>query len=319
MSNMRSEGDASRESPVASRHFELRLPVLLRQSLSPVGHGAQDRTVRFEGEHVCIRAFWTPQGPATLKLEAVRAEGASPARVVDATAWGQGADWALDVAPDHCGASDSLEGFEPKGLVADLHHRFPGLRIIRAHTVFHCMVPAVLGQKVTGKEAMRAYGAMIRSWGTPAPGPFDLMLPPLPKDIAARPYFDWHPMGVERRRAEVLRECARRARRLEEAVQMDLADAHRRLRALPGIGPWTAAEVARSALGDADALSVGDYHLKNVVSYNLKGEARGTDEQMLELLEPYAGHRGRVQRLLHLGGKSPPKFGPRTRIHGFRG
>lgn len=299
------------ESPKGRRRVELRLPLSLRQTVSPLGHGRRDQTLRFEGGRAFVRAFWTPDGAATLRVEV-------DGNHVEASAWGEGADWALEAAPDHVGANDSLEGFEPTGVVADIHRQLPGLRITRARTVFHCMVPAVLGQKVTGKEASMAYGAMIRDWGAPAPGPFELRLPPRPQDIAAKPYFELHPMGVERRRAEVLRECARRARRLEETADMSLPDAHRRLRALPGIGVWTAAEVARSALGDADALSVGDYHLKNFVSYNMRGEPRGTDEQMLELLEPYAGHRGRVQRLLELGGKSPPRYGPRMSIRDFR-
>jgi hypothetical protein len=33
---------------------------------------------------------------------------------------------------------------------------------------------------------------------------------------------------------------------------------------------------------------------------------------MLELLEPYRGQRGRVQRLLELSGIWPPKYGPRA-------
>ena len=94
---------------------------------------------------------------------------------------------------------------------------------------------------------------------------------------------------------------------------MTLPDAHRRLQALPGVGPWTSAEVAIVALGDADAVSVGDFHLPHLVSYALAGEPRGTDERMLELLEPYRGQRGRVQLLLEAGGITAPRFGPRMR------
>jgi len=92
---------------------------------------------------------------------------------------------------------------------------------------------------------------------------------------------------------------------------MEPEAARRRLRALPGIGPWTAAEVTALALGDPDAVSVGDFHLPHVVSWALAGEPRGSDERMLELLEPYRGHRGRVLRLLQLAGITAPRFGPR--------
>ena len=83
------------------------------------------------------------------------------------------------------------------------------------------------------------------------------------------------------------------------------------MRAFPGIGPWTAAEVGIRAFGDPDAVSVGDFHVPNMVAWALAGEPRGTDERMLELLEPYRGQRGRVIRLLELAGTKAPRYGPR--------
>jgi 3-methyladenine DNA glycosylase/8-oxoguanine DNA glycosylase len=83
------------------------------------------------------------------------------------------------------------------------------------------------------------------------------------------------------------------------------------LRAFPGIGPWTAAEVGMRAFGDPDAVSVGDFHIPNMVAWALAGEPRGTDERMLELLEPYRGQRGRVIRLLELAMFEAPRYGPR--------
>jgi 3-methyladenine DNA glycosylase/8-oxoguanine DNA glycosylase len=71
------------------------------------------------------------------------------------------------------------------------------------------------------------------------------------------------------------------------------------------------------AFGDADAVSVGDYHLKNVAAWHLAGEARGTDERMLELLEPFRPFRGVVMRLLGFAGAAP-RFGPRMPLRGFQ-
>ena len=124
-------------------------------------------------------------------------------------------------------------------------------------------------------------------------------------------YFDLHPLGLERRRAEVIIRSAARAAAIEGLAAIDPADARSRLERLPGIGPWTAAEVARVAWGDPDALSVGDYHIPNLVAFALAGEPRADDARMLELLEPYRGQRGRVQRLLELSGMSAPRYGPR--------
>jgi 3-methyladenine DNA glycosylase/8-oxoguanine DNA glycosylase len=114
----------------------------------------------------------------------------------------------------------------------------------------------------------------------------------------------FHRFGVERRRAEILRRLGIVAARLEEAVGLGLDAAYARFRAIPGVGPWTAGYVAMLALGDCDAVFVGDLHLPHLVSSALAGERRGSDERMLELLEPYRGHRARVVRLLLAGAQS---------------
>ena len=115
-------------------------------------------------------------------------------------------------------------------------------------------------------------------------------------------------MAAEARRFEGLSEAARRPGSGGQGAE-NLATA---LRALPGIGPWTAAEVTLRALGDPDAVSVGDFHLAHVVGYALGGREGGTDEEMLELLAPWAGHRARVVKLLERAGVGPPRRGPRV-------
>jgi 3-methyladenine DNA glycosylase/8-oxoguanine DNA glycosylase len=123
-----------------------------------------------------------------------------------------------------------------------------------------------------------------------------------------------HRLGIERRRFGIIQTAAARARRLEATVDRDPAEARRLLTTLPGIGPWSAAEVSLVAYGDRDVVSVGDYHLPHQVAWALAGEVRGSDARMLELLEPYRGHRARVIRLLTLGGIQAPRFGPRMRL-----
>ena len=186
-----------------------------------------------------------------------------------------------------------------------------GLRITKTKAVFEALVPAVLGQKVSGAEAHRAYLMLVRELGTQAPAHPQMIVPPGPAVLAATPYWTFHRFGVERRRAETIIRAARSARRLEEAVSMDHSGARARLEAFPGVGPWTAAMVALTALGDADSVPVGDYNLPHAVGYALDGTPRSTDERMLELLEPYRGHRGRVIRLLMAGHVGAPRFGPR--------
>ena len=262
------------------------------------------------------RASRTPDGPATLN---VRATGAGGAELVG-RAWGPGAAWALEHLPDLVGLHDDVSSFVPGGgLVGELAARFAGMRIPRTRSVFDFLVPVILEQKVIGKEARRAYAGLVRRYGTPAPGPIGVLppglrAPPAPSVLAALPSYAFHPLGVERKRSDTVRFAARHAQRIDACVGVPLPEAHRRLQALPGIGAWTSAEVALIALGDADAVSVGDYHLPNLVSWALAGEPRGTDARMLELLEPWRGHRGRVVRLLERGVRHAPRYGPRLSL-----
>lgn len=285
------------------RRLSLQRPLDLATTLGPLAHGRGDRTIRLRASEAWL-AFRTADGPATLRLV-----HGSPA-TIEASAWGPGAGAAIAGVPALIGEED-----EPDRLVArhevirDLHRRFPGLRLPASHRVLHALVPSILEQKVTGTEAFRAYAALLRRYGEPAPGPAELLLPPEPATLAALPYYALHPLGVERRRADVIRRAAARAGWLQAAA--DPGEAGRRLRSLPGIGPWTAAEVLRSAFGDPDAVSVGDFHVPNTVAWALAGEARADDARMLELLAPYAGQRGRVQRLLEVARIVAPRYGPR--------
>jgi len=176
----------------------------------------------------------------------------------------------------------------------------------------------VITQKVPTDHARESYSSLVFELGEMAPGPTRLRVPP-PAEVMARvPYWKFHGFGIERRRAEVIITAARSARRLEETLGMSAEAASARLQAFPGVGPWTAAKVAQVALGDADAVPIGDYHLPHLVGFAFEGTARSTDERMLELLEPYRGHRSRVIRLLLLAGIRPPRFGPRLVVPDIR-
>ena len=288
------------------RSYPIRHPLDLRLTLAPLGRGPYDPTIRL----ATGRAWWatrTHDGPATVAL----VHGGD---VLRAEAWGPGADRALADIPSLLGL-DLEPAPIPIGhpLIARLARRDTGIRIPRTTAVLESLIPAILEQKVTSDEAHRATIGLIRAHGEVAPGPADwgLRLPPTPATLAALPYYAYHPFGIERRRAELIRRVASRASWFEAIVELPLPEAYGRLTAVPGIGPWTAAEVGVRALGDPDAVSVGDFHLPNLVAYALAGEPRGDDSRMLELLEPYRGQRARVMRLLELSGIRPPRYGPR--------
>ncbi|HEX2058055.1 MAG TPA: DNA-3-methyladenine glycosylase 2 family protein [Actinomycetota bacterium] len=290
-----------------SRIVAVAEPLDLVLTLRPLRHGPGDPTIRLS-RGAAWRATRTPEGPATVAFTRTGA-------CVEVEAWGTGAAWALDHAPDVLGLHDDPAAFRPADpTVKRLHRDLRGLRIGRSGAVVESIVPAILEQKVTSEEAHRAYRALVYAHGEPAPGPQDLRLPPAPELLAALPYYAFHRFGIERRRADTVRRACSCARRLEEAASMAPADARRRLVALPGIGPWTAAVVAGAALGDPDAVLVGDFHVPHLVAWTLAGEPRADDARMLELLEPFAGHRGRVVRLVVAGGARPQARYARRRL-----
>lgn len=274
-------------------------------TLSLYRYGSGDpTTVLSPGQFA--RATLTPDGPGTLHLDwrdgTMRAE-----------AWGAGADWLLDGVPALTGELDSGHRFDdahPAVLRAQRHH--PDVRFGASRTPYHELLPVVLGQRITAGEAVRQWRRLVQRLGEPAPGPFGLRLPPHPDRLAGQPAWSLHPLGIEAKRADALRVVARHAAHV--ARWADLPDFGDRLRRLPGIGVWTVGSVLAVSHGDPDAVAVGDFHLKNLVAHALTGRPRGTDEEMLELLEPYRGQRGRVVRLLQLDGHRPPSFGPRQRV-----
>ncbi len=256
------------------------------------------------------RATRTPDGPGVQHLIQTRTH-------IEMRSWGPGATWLADQLPSLIGMNDDDSDFDPTGLLGTLRQRVRGLRIPRTDAVWEALVPAIIEQKVTGIEARESFSYLHHTLSELAPSPPEgprLLLPLDPKVIAGTPAHAFMRCNIERKRADTIRRCAFYARRIEETIDMSIHDARRRLGALPGVGEWTIAEVGIRALGDADAVSVGDYHLKNWVSWNLAGRPRGSDNEMLELLEPYRPHRGRTVLLVQHGGSAPPKYGARMTI-----
>ena len=280
-------------------------PLDLLRTLRPLNRGRGDLANTIV-DGVFWRAALTPEGPATLAL---RQAGPQEAR---ATAWGPGATWSIAGVPDLLGVRDEPAGFVPRHpLLHDTHRRHPGLRMPRTGLVLDALVPAVLEQKVTGTQAHRAWRFLLQRYGTPAPGPLPgLRVPPPPEVLLEVPTWDWHRAGVDIKRQRAIRAAATVARRLEECCGMTPADALARLRVVPGVGVWTAAETAQRALGDADAVSVGDFHIPALVGWALLGRPLD-DDGMLEVLAEWAPHRQRVVRLIELSGATKPRFGPR--------
>jgi 3-methyladenine DNA glycosylase/8-oxoguanine DNA glycosylase len=286
----------------------------VHRTLAPLRRGAADPTYQVDVGGALWRTTRTDSGPATYRLVQ------RGPHEVGCTAWGSGAEAAIAGMADLLGGRDDPTGFDPRHpLLRDAYLRHPGLRIPRTGRVLEALVPAVLEQKVTGKEARASWRWLLRRYGEAAPGPAPttMRVPPAAEVWRRVPSWDWHRAGVDPQRSRTVVTAARVAGRLEQAVGMAPADAARRLSAVQGVGVWTVAEVAQRALGDVDAVSVGDYHLSSVVGWALAGRPVD-DDGMLELLEPWRPQRYRAIRLLECSGFAKPRFGPRLTVQDHR-
>ena len=261
------------------------------------------------------RTTGTADGPATVRISV---QGGA----VHVSAWGPGAGIAGAAVPRMLGAEDVAEGFDPGGhpVVTELHRCARWLRLGGTGRTWDALVPAVLEQKVTVAEAYRVWRELLRLAGEPAPGPAPegMRVVPSARRVLEVTDWEWHRCGLDGARRRALRAVATVAQRLEPAVDCDSAVLQRRLCSIPGIGVWTAAEVVQRTFGDPDAVSVGDYHLKNIVGWSLAGRRETDDAGMLALLEPWRGHRQRVVRLILAGGSRRPRRGPRTAPTDYR-
>ena len=289
-------------------------PLDLLRALSPHRRGTGDPTMQIAPDGLW-RTTTTPDGPATVRI--VRADGA-----LRISAWGPGAERAGAAVPEWLGAADRVDGFDTAGhpLVTELHRTTGWLRLGRTGRTWDAMVPAVLEQKVTTVEANRVWRELLRLAGEAAPGPAPegMRVPPSPQRVLDVTDWQWHRCGLDGARRRALRAAASVAHALEPERAPTSADLQRRMRSIPGIGVWTSAEVVQRVFGDPDTVSVGDYHLKNQVGYALTGRRDTDDAGMLELLEPWRGHRQRVVRLLLAGGTRRPRRGPRFAPTNYR-
>ncbi|WP_018682360.1 DNA-3-methyladenine glycosylase family protein [Actinokineospora enzanensis] len=287
-------------------------PLDLAAVLRPLRRGTGDPAFRQDERGIWLAAN-TPDGPGTLLLRVHAGE-------VCADAWGSGADVLVDGVPALLGAEDDDSGFEClHPLIAETRRAKPGLRLGATGRVWDVLLAAVLEQKVTGVEARQSWRELARRFGTAAPGPAPAgtRVPPTPTAVLGIPDWEWHTAGVDRTRRRTLIAAAQVAGRLERAAELRGVEGRLLLRKVPGIGVWTAAEVAQRAWGDPDAVSVGDYHIPALVGYALAGH-KTDDHGMLDLLAPYAPHRQRVVRYIEASGFAKPRFGPRMSVKDYR-
>ena len=290
-------------------------PVSPGLTLLPLRRGRGDPCYHVAQDGAIWRTSLMRSGPVTARI------AKSAADTVDCEAWGSGATEFVETLPAQLGADDDASGFCPEEpTIAAAYRRVPHLRLGRTDRVLESLIPAVLEQRVYGMDARRAWRSLVTKFGAPTPGPAPphMRVPP-PADVWRRiPSWEFHRANVDPGRARTIVGCAQRADSLERLATRQPGHARVAMMSLPGVGEWTAAETAQRAFGDADALSVGDYHLASMVGWRLLGRPID-DLAMVELLEPLRPHRHRAVRLLEVTGTlHPPRRAARQAIPNLR-
>lgn len=299
--------------------YSPRTPVDLRSTLGPLRRGGGDPCLRFDDGGIWLAVRLGASGAdamASLHLTGVRG-------AVRVRAWGSGAAAALDTVPALLGSGDDWSELDTSrsALLADSAHRNPGLRLCRTGRVLDALAPAVIEQKITSMEAFRAWRLLVTRYGDRPPGPVPpaLRLAPTAAQWRRIPSWEWHRAGVDPRRSRTVLQAAEVASGLERTASRDPgAELWNLLRTVNGVGVWTAAETAQRSHGDPDAVSFGDYHLASTIGLALTGQ-KVDDDGLAELLEPWAGQRQRVVRLVLASGFTAERHGPKMTIQDHRG
>lgn len=277
--------------------------------LRSVRRGVGDPAYQRDHDGTVWRAATTPEGPATVRILA------RPALAeVELEAWGSGAHWILDQSPAMLGADDDVTDFSPTDpKVRDVWATNPHWRVPTTGLVLEALVAAVIEQKVTGQEASTGWRRLLRRFGDAAPGPGSergMHCLPTPETLALIPSWEWLRCHIDGARSRAIVRAARAAPALERTIGLPGDEVERRLRSLPGIGVWTAAEVRQRAHGDADAVSFADYHVAKHMGWALTGR-QITDDELEVLLKPERPHRYRIQYIVTSRLAGPPRRGQR--------
>ena len=286
------------------------LPATLRTSLMlPGDPTVQLHTGRWE------RATLTPAGPGSIRVEwdpaappPIDPDTPDTTRLASVTAWGDGGPWLVERVGRMLGLADDVTDFDPtERPLRDVWRRERNRRIAATGTLWHDLAWFIIQQRVTTIDASSNWTQLVRELGDDAPGPVELRTPPTAQTLGRMHYTQFHKFGIERQRAEYLRTAARIADRFADSVDEPFAGIEPKLAAVPGIGPWTRTCLATHTWGEADAVIVGDDGIPSMVTWFLAREERGDDARMLELLEPYRPHRGRVMQMAFASGDKPPR------------
>lgn len=167
----------------------------------------------------------------------------------------------FDLAADIATITEQLAATDP--LLARLVETRPGLRVPGGWDTFELAIRAVLGQQVTLEAARRLATKLVKTFGTKLPNSSNVRLThlfPTPEQLACA---DVTVIGMPRARARTISALAEAVVVNPELLRPghSLEDSLTRLRAILGVGDWTAQYIALRALGETDAFPASDVGL----------------------------------------------------------
>lgn len=186
---------------------------------------------------------------------------------------------------------------DPGAIDAVLATDFPdsaGLRVPGAVDGFELGVRAILGQQITVAAARTIAGRLVERFGEPmatsVPG-LDRLFP-TPARLAAADPDTLGGIGIVRQRQAAIIALSRavEAGELPLTPAQDPAATMRRLRALPGIGDWTAQYIAMRALHWPDAFPAGDVALQRALGLPKSRDASAAAERASRAWQPWRSY-----------------------------
>jgi len=163
----------------------------------------------------------------------------------------------------------------------------PGLRVPGAFDHFELAIRAVLGQQVSVAGATTVAGRLVQRYGQPVETPFPALSHhfPTPQDILNLTLDQLAGIGIPGARAACLQKVAAFAAEggLSRQPAASLQDFVVSMKALPGIGEWTAQYVAMRAMRYADAFPAGDLGLQKAAArFDPDQPLRWTERQLYQ-------------------------------------
>ena len=293
-------------------HLAYRPPYDWRHLLDFLAARAIPAIERVEEESYA-RSVALADGVATVTVRPIRGRheleltvrGASPAALFPLTVAARrmfdlGADPAL-----------MRRAFGDDPVVGPLVRRRPGLRIPGAWDAFECAVRAILGQQVSVAAARTLAQRLVERAGAKVSLP-DARLTHLFPSPAALAGTDLSGLGLTGARIASIQALVRAL--LERTLTFDAPPEQviAALRALPGIGAWTAQYIALRALAEPDALPAADLVLRRIAAGAGQPLSAPTLERIAERWRPW-----RSYAVMHLwaAASEPPTRARSTLSH----